>query len=69
MKRFVFPLAVSLCLFVVVSQNTTVTAKDSWVSVRTKNFFMIGNAGEKDIRKVGLKLEQFREVFTDYFPN
>ena len=68
MKRFVFPLAVSLCLFVVVSQNTTVTAKDSWVSVRTKNFFMIGNAGEKDIRKVGLKLEQFREVFTRLFP-
>src|SRR6202008_860386 len=68
MKRFIFPLAVSLCLLVVVSQNTTVYAKDSWVSVRTKNFFMLGNASEKDIRKVGLKLEQFREVFTRLFP-
>ncbi|HEV8430929.1 MAG TPA: DUF1570 domain-containing protein [Pyrinomonadaceae bacterium] len=68
MKRFIFPLAVSLCLLVVVSNNTTVTAKDTWVSVRTKNFFMLGNASEKDIRKVGLKLEQFREVFTRLFP-
>jgi tetratricopeptide (TPR) repeat protein len=29
---------------------------------------MLGNASEKDIRKVGLKLEQFREVFTRLFP-
>ena len=69
MKRFVFPLAVTLCLLVVVSQPTVVVAKDNWVSVRTKNFFMIGNAGEKEIRQVGLKLEQFREVFTRLFPN
>ena len=68
MKRFIFPLAVSLCLLVVISQNTTVAAKDTWVSVRTRNFFLLGNANEKDIRKVGLKLEQFREVFTRLFP-
>ena len=68
MKRFVFPLVVSVCLLLVVSQHTTVSAKDTWVSVRTKNFFMLGNASEKDIRKVGLKLEQFREVFTRLFP-
>ena len=68
MKRFISPVAVSLCLLLVVSQHTTVYAKDTWVSVRTKNFFMMGNASEKDIRKVGLKLEQFREVFTKLFP-
>jgi tetratricopeptide (TPR) repeat protein len=68
MKRFIFPLAVSLCLLVVVSQHATVSAKDTWVSVRTKNFFLLGNANEKEIRKVGLKLEQFREVFTRLFP-
>ncbi len=33
-----------------------------------RSFFLVGNAGEKDIRKVGLKLEQFREVFTRLFP-
>lgn len=69
MKRFIFPLAVSLCLLAAVSQQSTVLAKDTWVSVRTKNFFMMGNASEKDIRRVGLKLEQFREVFTRLFPN
>src|SRR5829696_1985235 len=68
MKRIIFPLAVSLCLLAVVSQHTTVAAKETWVSVRTKNFFMLGNGGEKDIRKVALKLEQFREVFTWLFP-
>jgi hypothetical protein len=44
-----------------------VARKTSWVSVRTKNFSLIGNAGEKDFRKL-LKLEQFREVFTRLFP-
>src|SRR5215212_1136755 len=68
MKRIIFPLAVSLCLLAVVSHHTTVAAKETWVSVRTKNFFMVGNGGEKDIRKVALKLEQFREVFTWLFP-
>ncbi len=68
MKRFVFPLAVVLCFLFLVSQHSTVSAKDTWVSVRTKNFFMVGNANEKEIRKVALKLEQFREAFTLLFP-
>ena len=69
MKRFVYPVAVTLCLLAVVSQPTPVLAKDNWISVRTKNFFMVGNDSEKEIRAVGLKLEQFREVFTRLFPN
>ena len=68
MKRLILPFAASLCLLLAVSQHTVI-AKDSWIGVRTKNFYLIGNAGEKDIRKVGLKLEQFREVFTRLFPN
>jgi tetratricopeptide (TPR) repeat protein len=67
MKRLLVPLAVSFCFLLAVSQHPVI-AKDSWVSVRTKNFQLVGNAGEKDIRKVGLKLEQFREVFTRLFP-
>lgn len=69
MKRFVFPLAVVLCFLTLVAHHSPVSAKDTWVSVRTKNFFMIGNGSEKDIRKVALKLEQFREVFTKLFPH
>ena len=68
MRRLILPVAVTLCLLLAVSQQPVI-AKDSWISVRTKNFYLIGNAGEKDIRKVGLKLEQFREVFTRLFPN
>lgn len=69
MKRLSFPLAAALCFVLVLSLPATVSAKDTWVSVRTKNFFMIGNANEKEIRKVALRLEQFREVFTHLFPN
>ncbi len=38
-------------------------AKDEWTQVKSKNFILVGNASEKDIRKVGVKLEQFRETF------
>jgi tetratricopeptide (TPR) repeat protein len=43
-------------------------AKDEWLSVRSKNFTLVGNAGEKEIRRVGTKLEQFRETFRQLFP-
>ena len=69
MKRFVFPFAVAFCLLVVVSQQNIVVAKDNWVSIRSKNFFVIGNAGEKEVRQVALKLEQFREVFRRVLPD
>jgi tetratricopeptide (TPR) repeat protein len=44
-----------------------VSAKDTWTSVRSKNFLLVGNANEKDIRQVGVRLEQFREVFSRLF--
>lgn len=43
--------------------QTPIYAKDEWVKVRSKNFYLIGNAPEKDVRKVATKLEQFRETF------
>ncbi len=42
--------------------------KDNWTSVRSKSFFLAGNANEKDIRKAAVKLEQFRDVFSRLFP-
>ncbi|MEP6849842.1 MAG: hypothetical protein ABI999_13380 [Acidobacteriota bacterium] len=33
-----------------------VLAKDEWLQVRSKNFFLIGNASEKEIRKVATRL-------------
>ena len=49
--------------------SASVSAKDEWLQVRSKNFNLIGNAGEKDIRKVATKLEQFRETFRQLFAN
>ena len=40
-----------------------VSAKDEWIQVRSKNFFLVGNASERDIKKVATRLEQFRETF------
>jgi tetratricopeptide (TPR) repeat protein len=60
-------LATVLCLLLVFCCPQPASAKDNWVSVRSKNFLLIGNANEKEIRKVGVRLEQFREVFSRLF--
>jgi tetratricopeptide (TPR) repeat protein len=55
-------------LLTILGPPTPVLAKDTWVSVRSKNFLLIGNAGEKEIKQVATRLEQFREVFIHLFP-
>ena len=42
-------------------------AKDNWISVQTRNFFVVGNGSEKEVKQVATRLEQFREVFTRLF--
>ena len=62
-------LAVS-CLFLALALHPhVVRGKDTWTSVQSKNFFLIGNGSEKDIKQVAIRLEQFREAFTYLFPN
>ena len=67
MKRFAISLVVILCFALFLSFPCAVSAKDTWTSVRSRNFLLIGNASEKEIRQVGTRLEQFREVFTHLF--
>lgn len=43
-------------------------AKETWVNVQTKNFTVVGNAGEGDIRKLAIRLERFRHVISLLFP-
>ncbi|PYS69202.1 MAG: hypothetical protein DMF73_15275 [Acidobacteria bacterium] len=57
---------IALALFVA-STAASATAKDTWTSVHSKNFTLVGNASEKDIRLVANRLEQFRDVFTRLF--
>ena len=68
-KRLAIVLAITFCFLGVVCSSAPVSAKDKWTSVRSKNFLMLGNASEKDIRQVGVRLEQFREVFSRLFTN
>jgi len=68
MKRFTLVLATVFCLLAVVPTHRPVSAKDTWLSVRSNNFFLVGNAGEKEIRQVAARLEQFRDVFSRLFP-
>ncbi|MCP9493467.1 MAG: tetratricopeptide repeat protein [Pyrinomonadaceae bacterium MAG19_C2-C3] len=50
--------------------NTAVApAKDTWTRIRTKNFVLVGNANEKDIRKVGAQLEQFQDALSRLLSN
>jgi hypothetical protein len=65
LSKLFFSMAL-LCLVICFS-HTSVSAKDEWVKIRSKNFQLVGNAAEKDIRRVAVKLEQFRETFRQIF--
>jgi tetratricopeptide (TPR) repeat protein len=67
MKRLTLVVAATVCLLLVASAGQPVAAKDTWTSVRSKNFFLIGNGSEKEIKQVAVRLEQFREVFSHLF--
>jgi tetratricopeptide (TPR) repeat protein len=67
MKRLTLVLVVTLCFLLFAPALHPVAAKDSWTSVHSKNFFLIGNASEKEIKQVAVRLEQFREVFSRLF--
>lgn len=62
-RRLVFA-ALIVCAFAQVQ----VFAKDEWIRVQSQNFSLIGNASDKEVRRVATKLEQFREVFKRLFP-
>jgi len=52
-----------LSLLLIITSHVPAAAKDEWLAVRSKNFYVVGNASEAEIRKVATKLEQFRETF------
>jgi hypothetical protein len=37
---------------------------DTWLSLRSRNFFLVGNASEREMRRVAVRLEQFRHAFS-----
>jgi Protein of unknown function (DUF1570) len=65
-----FALAPALVAFILaLAPLQTASAKDTWTSVRSKNFHLVGNASEKDIRRIGVQLEQFRDVLSRLIAN
>jgi tetratricopeptide (TPR) repeat protein len=68
--RSLAPLPRILCaltLFLILPGS--IHAKDTWMSVKSENFTLVGNASEKEIKQVATRLEQFREVFSQLFPH
>jgi Tfp pilus assembly protein PilF len=54
---------VAVCL---VAQNAQ--AKDEWVHIKSANFNLISSASERDTKQAAFKLEQFRYLFSQLFP-
>ena len=67
MRTLRVPALASLVLTLAFILAPAAAAKETWIQVRSKNFLLVGNASEKDIRKVGTRLEQFRETFRRLF--
>ena len=68
MKRVTsLTLVVLLCLALAPTARPEPLLRDTWTSVRSRNFHLVGNASERDIRQVATRLEQFREVFSRLF--
>ncbi len=57
-----------LLLLLLLCFSRPLSAADKWVSIRSKNFLLAGNASESDIRKVDRTLEEFRSALAAMFP-
>lgn len=59
-----------MLLVLLLALSLIIKAQGEWKQIRTKNFNLIGNADEKDIRQTGLRLEEFRvslkQVLSEY---
>jgi len=62
-----FVVSVAFTFVIIGLSHQSAQARDNWIKVSSKNFTLIGNASEKEIRQVATRLEQFRDVFTRLF--
>ena len=69
MRRHIVTFAFAFALFVAVwphfaARPGSAAAREVWLKAQSTRFTLIGDASEKEIRNVGMRLEQFREAFT-----
>src|SRR5437868_2348125 len=62
------PSALKLLILLLIFSPAAARAKDNWVSVRSENFTVMGNASESDMKKLAGQLEEFREAITILLP-
>lgn len=63
MKHYRLIASTLICLSLFAAPVRLAAAKDMWMSVRTGNLFIVGNAGERELRQVAAWLELFHQVF------
>ena len=66
MTSFFRLVSTGVCVWMLLGSYNA-TAADKWVRVQSSNFVLVGNASERDIRKVATQLEQFRLAFSKIF--
>lgn len=60
-------LGLTLALLCLLLSAHAAASKETWTKVTTRNFTLVGNASEKEIRQVATRLEEFREGFSRVF--
>ncbi len=55
-------------VFALVGAAPQAYGKEQWTSVRSKNFYLVGDASEKELTRAAKNFEEFREALTRLFP-
>jgi tetratricopeptide (TPR) repeat protein len=58
---------ISVAIFFLSATANRSATRDSWVSVRSKDLLVIGNSGEREVRLVATRLQQFRQIVSKAF--
>src|SRR4051794_6202066 len=63
-RRTISPPALLAAILLLALISTPASAKDNWIRIQSKNFILISNSGEPELRKIAIHLEQFREAIS-----
>ena len=66
--RRLFPRLLPLALLAALAAAPPARAEGGWVSVRSQNFLVEGAAGERELRRVASRLEEYRAAFARLLP-
>lgn len=72
MKRSAPQIAITIAVLILMAAAAPARAlpskKDAWIELRTANFTLFSNAGEKTVRRVGADLERLRDALSQLVP-